>query len=65
MAQKVLLTDMNHLAKAMRAAQLHYDKYLEREYQKDMLKAAHAVALNSKVLLDTVISAKQRALLMT
>lgn len=64
MAQKVLSADMNHLVSAMKDAQAHYDKFLEQEYQKKMLKAAHVVAVNSKLLLDAVSSAKQKAFLM-
>lgn len=64
MAQKVLSSDMNHLVSAMKDAQTHYDKFLEQEYQKKMLKAAHVVAVNSKLLLDAVNSAKRKAHLM-
>lgn len=64
MAQKVLSADMNQLVSAMKDAQAHYDKFLEQEYQKKMLKAAHVVAVNSKVLLDAVNSAKRKAHLM-
>ena len=61
MAEKVLSSDMNQLVKAMKDAQTHYDKFLEQEYQKKMLKAAHVVAVNSKQLLDAVASARRRA----
>ena len=61
MAQKVLSSDMNQLVGAMKDAQMHYDKFLEHEYQKKMLKAAHVVAVNSKLLLDAVNSARRKA----
>lgn len=64
MAQRVLSSDMNQLVSAMKDAQTHYDKFLEQEYQKKMLKAAHVVAVNSKLLLDAVNSAKRKAHLM-
>lgn len=64
MAEKVLSSDMNQLVAAMKDAQTHYDKFLEQEYQKKMLKAAHVVAVNSKQLLDAVSSAKRKAQLM-
>ena len=64
MAQKVLSSDMNQLVSAMKDAQAHYDRFLEQEYQKKMLKAAHVVAVNSKLLLDTVNTARQKAFCM-
>ncbi len=64
MAQKILSSDMNHLVEAMKHAQTHYDRFLEQEYQKKMLKAAHVVAVNSKLLLDAVNTAKKKARLM-
>lgn len=64
MAQKVLSSDMNQLVAAMKDAQSHYDRFLEQDYQRKMLKAAHVVAVNSKLLLDSFNSAKHKASLM-
>ena len=61
MAQKVLSSDFNNLIKAMKEAQKHYNTFLEGEYQKEMLKAAHVVAKNSKLLFDAVGSSTRRA----
>lgn len=61
MAQRVLSSDMNQLVLAMKDAQAHYDKFLEQDYQRKMLKAAHVVAVNSKQLLDAVASARRKA----
>lgn len=64
MAHKVLSSDMTHLVEAMKNAQKHYQTFLEQNYQRDMLRAAHIIAVNSKQLLDAVASAKRRARLM-
>lgn len=61
MAHKVLSSDMSHLVNAMKSAQKQYQTFLEQEYQKQMLQAAHIVAVNSKQLLDAVNSARRRA----
>lgn len=60
MAQKVLSADFNNLIKAMKDAQKHHSTFLETEYQKEMLKAAHVVAKNSKLLFDAVVSSIRR-----
>ena len=62
MAHKVLSSDMNQLVAAMKNAQSNYQTFLEEEYQKQMLKAAHIVAFNSKQLLDAVGNARRKAL---
>lgn len=64
MAHKVLSSDMTQLVEAMKNAQKNYQTFLEQEYQKQMLKAAHIVAVNSKQLLDAVNSARRKARLM-
>ena len=64
MAQKVLSSDMTALVEAMKNAQKNYQTFLESDYQKQMLKAAHVVAVNSKLLLDAVNSARTKAQLM-
>ena len=56
MAQKVLSSDFQQLIKAMKDAQKNASNFLEGEYQKEMLKAAHIVAKNSKELFDAVAS---------
>ena len=56
MAQKVLSSDFNNLIQAMKEAQKHYNTFLEADYQRDMLRAAHIVAKNSKQLFDAVSS---------
>ena len=64
MAHKVLSSDMTQLVEAMKNAQKNYQTFLEGDYQKQMLKAAHIVAVNSKQLLDAVNSARRKARLM-
>ena len=56
MAQKVLSSDFEHLVKAMKDAQKNSSTFLESEYQKEMLKSAHIVAKNSKLLFDAVVT---------
>ncbi|BFY99901.1 hypothetical protein BsWGS_02944 [Bradybaena similaris] len=58
MAQKVLSTDMASLISAMRLAQQNYHTPLVDDYRKSMLKSAHALAMDSKNLLDAVDSAR-------
>ncbi|XP_059144130.1 focal adhesion kinase 1-like [Physella acuta] len=61
MAQKVLSTDMASLINAMRLAQQNYHTPLLADYRKSMLKSAHALAMDSKHLLDAVDSARLQA----
>ena len=65
MAHKVLSSDMGNLVTAMKSAQKHYQTFLEGEYQKEMLKAAHIIAVNSKQLLDAANSARRKAQLVS
>ncbi|XP_025110216.1 focal adhesion kinase 1-like isoform X6 [Pomacea canaliculata] len=58
MAQKVLSTDMASLVSSMKLAQQYSTTPLDAEYRKRMLKAAHALAMDSKNLLDTVDAAR-------
>ncbi|KAL8582128.1 hypothetical protein ACOMHN_004047 [Nucella lapillus] len=58
MAQKVLSTDMASLVSSMKLAQQYSTTPLDGEYRKRMLKAAHALAMDSKNLLDTVDTAR-------
>lgn len=54
MAQKVLSTDMGNLISAMKLAQNYSNTAMDLEYRKNMLKAAHVLAMDSKTLLDAV-----------
>ncbi|KAL4235721.1 putative serine/threonine protein phosphatase [Mactra antiquata] len=54
MAQKVLSTDMGNLISAMKLAQHYSTTAMDGEYRKNMLKAAHVLAMDSKNLLDAV-----------
>ena len=63
MAHKVLAKDMTDLVEAMKNAQKHYQTFVQSEYQKQMLHAAHVVAMNSKQLLDAVNTARRKATL--
>nr|KAG5701159.1 hypothetical protein BaRGS_023268 [Batillaria attramentaria] len=62
MAQKVLSTDMASLVSSMKLAQQYSNTPLDADYRKRMLKAAHALAMDSKNLLDTVDTARSLAL---
>lgn len=62
MATKVLSSDVTRLVDAMRDAQKNYQTFLEQEYQKQMLKAGHIIAVNAKQLLDTVNIARRKLL---
>lgn len=61
MAQKVLSTDMASLISAMRLAQHNSQTPLLANYRKSMLKSAHALAMDSKNLLDAVDTARVQA----
>lgn len=54
MSQKVLSTDMANLISSMKLAQQYSATALDAEYRKNMLKAAHVLAMDSKNLLDVV-----------
>ncbi|XP_070195798.1 focal adhesion kinase 1-like isoform X3 [Littorina saxatilis] len=58
MAQKVLSTDMASLVSSMKLAQQYSTTSLDAEYRKRMLKSAHALAMDSKNLLDAVDTAR-------
>uniref|UniRef100_A0A0B6ZXT7 non-specific protein-tyrosine kinase n=1 Tax=Arion vulgaris TaxID=1028688 RepID=A0A0B6ZXT7_9EUPU len=58
MAQKVLSTDMASLINSMRLAQQNYHTPLLADYMKGMLRSAHALAMDSKNLLDAVDTAR-------
>lgn len=58
MAQKVLSTDMGNLISTMKLAQHYSTTAMDGEYRKNMLKAAHVLAMDSKNLLDAVDKAR-------
>lgn len=63
MAHRVLSSDMAKLISAMKSAQKYLHTTMSDEYKKGMLRAAHALAMDAKQLLDAVDSA--RIMLMT
>lgn len=54
MAEKTLRSDMTELVSATRKTQEHASTLLVEDFRRDMLKAAHMLALNSKHLLDAI-----------
>ena len=61
MAHKVLSTDMQQLVKSMKELQENYQSFLLDHYQKQMLKSANIIAVNSKHLLEAYTTAKRNA----
>ncbi|XP_023933650.1 focal adhesion kinase 1 isoform X1 [Lingula anatina] len=61
MANKVLSSDMAGLIHAMKLAQQYSLTTMDGEYRKALLKSAHALAMDSKQLLDTVDFARMEA----
>lgn len=59
MAHKVLSSDMAELIRTMRLAQQYSSTPLDVEYRKNMLKAAHVLAMDSKNLLDAVDNSRR------
>ncbi|XP_070786739.1 protein-tyrosine kinase 2-beta-like [Enoplosus armatus] len=59
--KKLLNKDLGELISKMRLAQQNYITSLKEECQRQMLAAAHTVALDSKNLLDAVDQARVRA----
>ncbi|XP_067937709.1 focal adhesion kinase 1-like isoform X2 [Watersipora subatra] len=58
MAHKVLSSDMAKLISAMKTAQKYLSTTMADEYKKGMLRAAHALAMDGKHLLDAVDSGR-------
>ena len=54
MAKKTLHSDMTELVSATRKTQEHAATLLVEDFRRDMLKAAHMLAINSKHLLDAI-----------
>nr|KAF6300816.1 protein tyrosine kinase 2 [Myotis myotis] len=62
MAQKLLNSDLGELISKMRLAQQHVLTSLQQEYKKQMLTAAHALAVDAKNLLDVIDQARLKML---
>ena len=60
MAHKVLSADMSDLITALKTAQKYVSTTLEDSYKKEMLSAAHVLAVDAKHLFDVVDSARSR-----
>ena len=60
MAQKVLNSDLAELINKMKLSQQNAMTTLQKEYKKQMLTAAHALAMDAKSLLDVVDQARIR-----
>lgn len=58
MAHKVLGSDMSKLVSALKVAQKYLHTTMADQYKKRMLEVAHALALNAKILLEAVDSAR-------
>jgi focal adhesion kinase 1 len=59
MAQKVLNSEISSLVNAMKLALKYNKTVLDAKYTRDMLQAGHAVAVESKNLLETVDTARR------
>ncbi|XP_066873496.1 focal adhesion kinase 1 isoform X31 [Kogia breviceps] len=62
MAQKLLNSDLGELISKMKLAQQYVMTSLQQEYKKQMLTAAHALAVDAKNLLDVIDQARLKAL---
>uniref|UniRef100_A0A8C9Q438 Focal adhesion kinase 1 n=1 Tax=Spermophilus dauricus TaxID=99837 RepID=A0A8C9Q438_SPEDA len=62
MAQKLLNSDLGELISKMRLAQQCAMTSLQQEYKKQMLTAAHALAVDAKNLLDAIDQARLKML---
>ena len=60
MAHKVLSSDMAQLIRTMKLAQQYSSTVLDSEYRKNMLQAAHVLAVDSKNLLDVIDTARRK-----
>lgn len=58
MAQKLLNSDLAELISKMRLAQQYVLTSLQQDYKKQMLTAAHALAVDAKNLLDVIDQAR-------
>ncbi|XP_048059099.1 protein tyrosine kinase 2aa isoform X1 [Megalobrama amblycephala] len=62
MAQKLLNSDLAELISKMRLAQQYMLTSLQQDYKKQMLTAAHALAVDAKNLLDVIDQARLKML---
>ncbi|XP_012880590.1 PREDICTED: focal adhesion kinase 1 [Dipodomys ordii] len=62
MAQKLLNSDLGELIGKMKLAQQYVMTSLQQEYKKQMLTAAHALAVDAKNLLDVIDQARLKTL---
>ncbi|XP_060537798.1 focal adhesion kinase 1 isoform X11 [Pantherophis guttatus] len=62
MAQKLLNSDLAELINKMKLAQQYVMTSLQQEYKKQMLTAAHALAVDAKNLLDVIDQARLKSL---
>nr|XP_019580079.1 PREDICTED: focal adhesion kinase 1 isoform X8 [Rhinolophus sinicus] len=62
MAQKLLNSDLGELISKMKLAQQYVMTSLQHEYKKQMLTAAHALAVDAKNLLDVIDQARLKML---
>ncbi|XP_030740826.2 focal adhesion kinase 1 isoform X7 [Echinops telfairi] len=65
MAQKLLNSDLGGLINKMKLAQQYVMTSLQQEYKKQMLTAAHALAVDAKNLLDVIDQARLKVLAQT
>nr|XP_008106517.1 PREDICTED: focal adhesion kinase 1 isoform X8 [Anolis carolinensis]XP_008106518.1 PREDICTED: focal adhesion kinase 1 isoform X8 [Anolis carolinensis]XP_016848273.1 PREDICTED: focal adhesion kinase 1 isoform X8 [Anolis carolinensis] len=62
MAQKLLNSDLAELINKMKLAQQYVMTTLQQEYKKQMLTAAHALAVDAKNLLDVIDQARLKSI---
>ncbi|XP_078811341.1 focal adhesion kinase 1 isoform X10 [Oryzias latipes] len=62
MAQKLLNSDLAELIAKMKLAQQYVMTSLQKDYKKQMLMAAHALAVDAKNLLDVIDQARLKAI---
>lgn len=60
MAHKVLGKDMAELVTSLKSAQRYRNTTLDDEYRKQMLQAAHVLAMDAKHLLDVLDGVRRR-----
>jgi hypothetical protein len=60
MAHKVLSADMADLITALKTAQAYVGSTLEGSYKKEILSAAHVLAMDAKHLFDVVDGARSQ-----
>ncbi|ESN98380.1 hypothetical protein HELRODRAFT_135957, partial [Helobdella robusta] len=58
MARKLLISDMSNLVKHTKLADANRSTVIDFQYRKQMLQAAHVIAVDAKNLLDTIDCAR-------